>query len=355
MTKREANKLIKQLASANAEQSQAACHELHSFVSEAASRETYSGGHLKILDTIEHGLAELLSDVEGLKARSDTDFADFVTCVIKAMATRVKVAVPALSNVFLTGDPDTSYFAADALALIVFENGNREALDVLVAGSHNECSRSVRLNAVKALGLLGKRGGKIQPALQKLLIDPDMELREAAIVALGKQRETGISAVPELVRMLSQDSELTDYIQWAIEKITGQPSPKTWPRKSRLINEGQAAYDDPIFKEGWSVNMLPQSDKRSEKAAAATEETLTGFDFRANWLEEIRTIHEHGPFTSAEMKELTFQQLIDYYYVTSWILRQEGRESFISNRQELRDLLVRRIERGQRLNPEPPE
>lgn len=59
----------------------------------------------------------------------------------------------------------------------------------------------------------------------------------------------------------------------------------------------------------------------------------------ANWHEEIQTIHQHGPFTPGELDELTEQQLIDYYYVTSWFLRLEGRESFVSHRQELRDLL----------------
>ncbi len=78
----------------------------------------------------------------------------------------------------------------------------------------------------------------------------------------------------------------------------------------------------------------------------------TGEDYRHRWLDEIRTIHEYGPFSPQEIKALSMLQIQDYYYVTSWILRQEGEAAFVSGREELRGLLLRRLARGERLSPQ---
>ena len=52
--------------------------------------------------------------------------------------------------------------------------------------------------------------------------------------------------------MLKQDGELTDYLQHAVQAITGKPSPISWPRKSSLLDLGWMAYDDPRYQGGWS-------------------------------------------------------------------------------------------------------
>ena len=119
------------------------------------------------------------------------------------------------------------------------------------------------------------------------------------------------------------------------------------------ISEGFANPDDPEYKEGWHIHIgpsrekssvptkptLPAATKGNPASSATTEAQVTGFDFMANWPEEIQIIHNHGPFTPSELDELTEQQLGDYYYLTSWFLRLEGRESVVTHRQELRDLL----------------
>jgi hypothetical protein len=76
-----------------------------------------------------------------------------------------------------------------------------------------------------------------------------------------------------------------------------------------------------------------------------------GFDFRDKWAEEIRIIAKNGPFTVDETKALSFQQQQDYFYVTTWVLRQEGEKAFVASREELRGILLRRIERGLPLRP----
>jgi hypothetical protein len=165
MTSTEARKLIKQLASSEEDKSDGASSALHSFVLEATEQEIWSERRLKVLDTIESGLAELLSDLDRLDGRKETNFANSVICIIKAMAGRAEAVVPVLSKVFLSADSETSWLAADALALIVFSSGNSNALDVLVSGTGTEYQPSLRRHAVQALGLLGRRGAGAKPRL----------------------------------------------------------------------------------------------------------------------------------------------------------------------------------------------
>jgi hypothetical protein len=108
-----------------------------------------------------------------------------------------------------------------------------------------------------------------------------------------------------------------------------------------------AAEDDPIYKEGWTITSI-----RDTPRPAAPEATGTGMDHRDRWPEEIRIIHQEGPFSVDELKQLKQLQLIDYYYCTSWVLRQEGRDGFIADREMMRDFFIGRMSRGLRLRPD---
>jgi hypothetical protein len=78
---------------------------------------------------------------------------------------------------------------------------------------------------------------------------------------------------------------------------------------------------------------------------------LTGLDYAAEWPKELKKIHEFGPFTTEELTRLHSQTLEDYYYVTSWLLRENGEAEFKSIRDEVRGIFLRRLKAGQRLNP----
>jgi HEAT repeat protein len=259
----EARRLIEHLASSDEDKSDAASSALHSFVLEATEQAIWGERRPRVLDTIESGLAELLSDLDDLEARKETKFANSVICIVKAMTNRAESIVPVLSKVFLLADPETSWLAADALALIAFSNANSNASDVLVSGTGTEYQPSVRRHAVETLGLLGRRGVGAQPVLRTLLKDTDREVRRAAVSALRKQRELALPAVPDLLDMLREDSELADCLQTAVETITREPSPISRPRKVRVHDLGQAAYDEPIYERGWTINLFAQRSKPS--------------------------------------------------------------------------------------------
>src|SRR5437879_6115895 len=97
----------------------------------------------------------------------------------------------------------------------------------------------------------------------------------------------------------------------------------------------------------WTVT----SGRANTNSGQQSKEPTTGFDFMSQWKEEIRIITEHGPFTPDELKGFSVQQTADYFYVTSWILRQDGKDAFVAGQRELRELLLRRLESGERLNP----
>ena len=41
-------------------------------------------------------------------------------------------------------------------------------------------------------------------------------------------------------------------------------------RKAKIIDEGCPNSDDPIYKEGWSVNIMPPSKPKSKKPSGNT-------------------------------------------------------------------------------------
>lgn len=172
----------------------------------------------------------MLCDSVALAVGREDDYVNSIICIAKAMAPRAGAIIPALSGVFLQADVDTSWEAAEALALIFYSNGNSDALRVLVSSASGDCRPELRRTAVNALGLLGNKGVAVQRLLRTLLKDEDAEVCKAAILGLAKQRGAALPAVRELTEMLKQDSELTDYLQYAVEEITGKPSPVSRPR-----------------------------------------------------------------------------------------------------------------------------
>jgi hypothetical protein len=105
--------------------------------------------------------------------------------------------------------------------------------------------------------------------------------------------------------------------------------------------------------QAWNIAYpeAPKAAKLVEEFRARRRPSETGMDYMHKWTEELEIIASSGPFTKEELAKLSPQQSTDYFYVTSWILRQEGEGPFVAARDELRQLLLHRLQRGQRLNP----
>lgn len=256
MNVRKALNLLSQLSSPDESKSERASEALSEIVNEAVEKETQSGKRLRSLDALESRLTTLLSDPVELDAERKEEFIYSLISIVRSMARRARIVVPALCGIFLAAHQGTSGAAAEALAFIVFENDNSDALDALISGTDHKYNPEVRRAAVTALGLLGKRGSKVQPLLRELLNDEDLEVRKAAIIALQNQRECARPVVHELVEMLKRDNELTDYLQEAVVAITGKPSPISWPRKARALFRGWLPFDDPRYSSGWNFITL---------------------------------------------------------------------------------------------------
>ena len=151
-------------------------------------------------------------------------------------------------------------------------------MGALVSGTAPERPISVRRHAVDALGLLGKRGLRVQPLLRKLLVEKDTQLRKAAVMALLKQRGEALPVVPDLLEMLRQDSELADCLEMAIEIITGKPSLIGRPHKSgvKMINLGRAAYDSPMYQRGWTINIISGNPPAKQPADTPSKQEEKG-------------------------------------------------------------------------------
>jgi hypothetical protein len=92
-----------------------------------------------------------------------------------------------------------------------------------------------------------------------------------------------------------------------------------------------------------------QPDRQTNAPSVAPE--VTGFDYASQWPEELKIIHERGPFSPEELTRLSMEQIGDYYYVTSWFLRDVGEEKFVAARDKLRQFFLMRLEEGERLRP----
>ena len=124
-----------------------------------------------------------------------------------------------------------------------------------------------------------------------------------------------------------------------------------------------ASDDDPIYKEGWTV-YTPQGFREPSKTPGANtteaspstvnHATGTGMDYIDQWPDELRVIFEFGPLTTDEMKNFDQQQITDYFYTTSWTLRQYGEAVFKAERETMRAFFLDRLESGKRLRPDVP-
>jgi len=98
----------------------------------------------------------------------------------------------------------------------------------------------------------------------------------------------------------------------------------------------------------WSVQPQTNSVPLSlSTTRVGTKASPSGPD----WPNEIRTIHKFGPFTVEELGQVDAQTLEDYYYVTSWLLRENGTVEFKKIRDEFRGIFLRRLQAGLRLDP----
>ena len=80
--------------------------------------------------------------------------------------------------------------------------------------------RNVRINAVLALGLIGKGTANAIPTLVELLKDPNPDVREYSAYAVGRIKKGAIVAIPFLIRSL-QDENTSVRISsiWALGAI----------------------------------------------------------------------------------------------------------------------------------------
>lgn len=251
MDSRKALDLLRQLSDPDEGKRERASDALWKIVNEAVEKETESGKRLQSLDALEWRLATVLSGPVELDAERKEEFIYSLISIVRPMARRARIVVPTLCSIFLAA-PQNAPDAAEALALIVFENDNSDALDALISGTDCKYSPEIRRAAVTALGLLGKRGSKVQPLLRELLNDEDLEVRKGAIIALQNQRERALPVVHELVEMLKRDNELTGYLEHAVRAITGKPSPISWPRKFSVLYFGMIPFDHPRYSSGWN-------------------------------------------------------------------------------------------------------
>jgi hypothetical protein len=96
--------------------------------------------------------------------------------------------------------------------------------------------------------------------------------------------------------------------------------------------------------------MKRMKNSKPRLGTAADGQSGNGFDFAPQWADELGIIIDHGPFSEDEITKLSPQQTAEYFFVTSCILREEGTNGFIAARKELRGMLLRRLQAGERLN-----
>jgi HEAT repeat protein len=94
-----------------------------------------------------------------------------------------------------------------ATAVLVVGTAGGESFVPNVVGTFADESADVKLNAVIAVGLLGKDAKEAVPELRRLLTSKDDKLRSAALWSLGKIGGNARAAVPDLITMLKDQDE----------------------------------------------------------------------------------------------------------------------------------------------------
>jgi tetratricopeptide (TPR) repeat protein len=121
--------------------------------------------------------------------------------------------------------------------------------------------------------------------------------------------------------------------------------------KTRSKREDEIRSSGTFIQVGGLFGRPSKGQPESHAETASEAPAVTGFDYASQWPEELEIIHAQGPLSPEELTQLSTEQVADYYYVTSWILRQEGEQAFIALREELRGIILRRLERDLPLKP----
>lgn len=156
-------------------------------------------------------------------------------------------AVPDLIKALKHKNPQIRAYAASALGTI----GKKEAALVIVPALTQALNDTqtlendelqVRLFAASALGAIGEKAASAVPSLVKLLTDQDPQMRVSAATALGFIGKTAVSAVPNLTKTLKTDpnSKVRSSATFALWMIGKQAPSAVVPVLTKALKDEKA-------------------------------------------------------------------------------------------------------------------
>jgi HEAT repeat protein len=139
-----------------------------------------------------------------------------------------KASMPLIIPLLKHKDYRVKSSALGALAVIGKSHANANVLVPHIVTVLNDREPYVRDGAIDALGKIGKSSPDlVMPHLLKLLKSPDSRDRGHTMMALANMRSAAKAAVPELLKMRSNDDvDSKDAVDWTLERIGREPLPE---------------------------------------------------------------------------------------------------------------------------------
>ena len=178
---------------------------------------------------------EVVKTLGGAEARERIDALNDLA----SLGAEAKSALPAVRKLLTDTDASVRLTAATAVARIDAED--REAVGVL-AGALADSSPHVRRLAAQGMARLGPRGAAALGVLMQLVTtpDPDLNVRIAAIDAVGRIGTGAARAVPELMRLLD-DPGLRCAAAESLGRI-GPTASAALPALARALSDSDATW-----------------------------------------------------------------------------------------------------------------
>lgn len=173
---------------------------------------------LQALATLEDKASAAVKPLSELLKENSFDAKAEALRTLAAIGPEAKAAAPVVKELLTAASEEVQ--AAAALALVRIADDGKTAGPVLLRMAQEAKNRAARRDAVHGLGLVPAEVKESLPLLQKLLKDPDFELRMTAATALAALGKEGVPAIAALAEALTdKDASVQVVVCQALAKF----------------------------------------------------------------------------------------------------------------------------------------
>lgn len=250
-------------------------------------------------------------DVLQLVSHLDSSDMELRLCALKAfreMGPQAKAAVPALiGHILKESNAQLCLTLAEAIAAI-----GLDAVDPLIEEIKRKDLRTTSV-AARSLTILAEKS--VRPIAEKLLNDPEMEVRAAGLLILDAMGKAAAPAIPELVAILdeTQDWEQTSYVLAVFAAMGTAAAPA-----AQSVARALAQWNDEDISKLATMTLIKMGPEILEQLTII--ETMVEGDAKKRIQQAIAACKRRHDDRYLELERLSDDNLLRYYVLVAQAL-----------------------------------